>query len=644
VVVFDITGAITGSNTFCFALDSLSADGVTYGAKEAVVGKPAVQVIIDGYGVACGDGLVNQPTEECDGFDALGCPGGCQLDCTCSPPVCGDHRVNQSGEECDGPDDSACPGLCLGDCTCDAVRPVGVVEADVGVRRESRDENFGAESSMSVDADTPKRAFLRTRVRGVGTQQVLGAWLHLQVADLSNSESDSGGRVHAISACGWDELTMTWNTQPAIDGAMLDELGPVHGGESVEFDVRDGITGDGTYCFALDSLSTSSVKYASREALVGRPWVEVVVAGVCGDGQVNGATEECDGFDDAACPAACLANCTCAVCGNSAAEPPVEACDGTDDAQCPGECGTDCMCPFSAPPPFACLGQGGPYIGLTGTFLNTYSNDSLEPATKVDARRGTFLAWPGTGHAINIGGGSAVCFAGGTVLGQYDRTWGWDQMHSFNSSAIAFDNSQSIVDGIRADNVVDGIRPRDYGASFTVRNAWLSYVRDDCIENDHLQGGLVEDSLFDGCFVAVSTRPSPAIIAQGFNGSGNVLTIKGSLIRLEAMPDPPAGSPDGLGSGGFFKWHLWDRPADSLSPKLALYDNVFMAERVGDDGGARMGTPPEQVLDCANNVMVWLGPGDFPGTLPDCFTITTDRGVWDTAAADWLDRHPQIGR
>ena len=69
-----------------------------------------------------------------------------------------------------------------------------------------------------------------------------------------------------------------------------------------------------------------------------------------------------------------------------------------------------------------------------------------------------------------------------------------------------------------------------------------------------------------------------------------------------------------------------------------------MAERTGQDGADRMGTPPEQVLDCANNVMVWLGPGDFPGTLPACFTITKDRTVWDNAVADWLARHPQIGQ
>lgn len=60
--------------------------------------------------------------------------------------------------------------------------------------------------------------------------------------------------------------------------------------------------------------------------------------------------EACDGTSDAACPGACLADCTCPppVCGNGIAESG-EACDGADDALCPGLCLADCTC--GAPPP-----------------------------------------------------------------------------------------------------------------------------------------------------------------------------------------------------------------------------------------------------------------------------------------------------
>jgi hypothetical protein len=591
---------------------------------------------------ACGDDDINQAEEECDGTDAPGCPGRCQVDCTCPPPACGDGHVNRPREECDGLDAAACPGACRTDCTCDAGLPVAIVEADVSVHATDPLSNFSAAPFLWADLNTEKLTYFRVRVRGVDPAPVLGASLRLQVADDSGAPSDSGGRLHHISDCGWDERAMTYETRPVIDGLLLDEVGAVDDDEVVEFDVSAAVTGDGTYCFALDSLSSDGVEYASREALIGRPMLEVVTFGVCGDDRLNHGAEECDGTDDWACPAACLEDCTCAVCGDGLAAMPIESCDGADDAACSGQCGIDCSCPFSPPPPFACL-RGGADITLRGVLLDAYQNDDLAPGTKIDARAATVLAFPDNAHPINLEGGSGSCFSGGTVLGQYDRTLSWEQMHDvFHNAGIAFTNASFTVDGLRVDNVTDGLRPRN-GGNFTVRNTWLSYIRDDCLENDHLHGGLIEDSLFDGCYVGISTRPSDANIAAGFNGSDKVLTIRNTLVRLEPMPGPPGGSPTELGHGGFFKWHLWNSPEQSLSPKLALYDNVFMAEqaRAGED---RMGTPPGQVLDCANNVMVWLGPGAFPDPLPACFTVTTDRSVWDTAVADWHARHPHVGK
>jgi len=74
----------------------------------------------------CGDNIVNQPSEECDGTDDASCPGLCTQDCTCLPPVnqCGDGELDLDlGEECDPPYDQACPGQCIppgqeDQCTC----------------------------------------------------------------------------------------------------------------------------------------------------------------------------------------------------------------------------------------------------------------------------------------------------------------------------------------------------------------------------------------------------------------------------------------------------------------------------------------------------------------------------------------------
>jgi hypothetical protein len=294
--------------------------------------------------------------------------------------------------------------------------------------------------------------------------------------------------------------------------------------------------------------------------------------------------------------------------------------------------------------PFACLVQSGPLVTLSGTSATSYSPSLLAAATRIDARTAVFLASPSNRYPLNLTGGPGACVEGGVVLGQYDRTATWDQMHYANNNAgVAFDDDHLSVDGLRVDNVTDGIRPRG-GDDFTIRNVRLSYMRDDCIENDHVHGGLVDDSLLDGCYVAFSARPSPAIIDSGYSGAGKVWTIDHSLVRLQPMPGPDGPSADGLGTGGFFKWHLWEDPANSLSPKLELHDNIFMAERAGVVSPDRMGIPPGQLAGCSNNVMVWLGDGSYPATLPSCFTITTDRRVWDNAVADWERRHPQVPR
>src|SRR5262249_34905058 len=129
-----------------------------------------------------------------------------------------------------------------------------------------------------------------------------------------------------------------------------------------------------------------------------------------------------------------------------------------------------------------------PLITFTGTYTTTYNNDFVVAKTRFNALLATFLAGPSNLYPVDVEGGTDVLFTGGYVAGQYDRSWTWTQMHDLNNAAMAFDNAGFTVDGLRADNVEDGVRPRK-GDNFTIRNTHLSYVRDDCVENDHVQGG-----------------------------------------------------------------------------------------------------------------------------------------------------------
>jgi hypothetical protein len=300
-------------------------------------------------------------------------------------------------------------------------------------------------------------------------------------------------------------------------------------------------------------------------------------------------------------------------------------------------CRADCTCAAPPPPPppasHACLAQTGPLVTLAGTYSTRYSNRSLLPGTRLDARAATFLGSTANLYPLVLEGAAGACLAGGKILGQYDRGATWEEMHDIHHAGLRFENDRFLVDGVRVDNVEDGIRP--VGRQFTIRQSWLSYIRDDCVENDHVQGGLIEDSLFDGCYVGIAERPSSKIIAEGYDGRSEVLTIRNTLIRLQPMPGPRGGRANDLGHGSLFKWH-------DLATQLALHDNVFMAEQVGQ-GGASSLAFPSRIASCSNNVMVWLGPGSYPAPLPSCVRVTTDRAVWDEAVAAWRKRHPHVG-
>lgn len=63
----------------------------------------------------CGDGVVNQAAEQCDGSSGVTsgfkCTSGCILTPVSEAPFCGDGIVNQSAEECDGGSD--CTSGCI---------------------------------------------------------------------------------------------------------------------------------------------------------------------------------------------------------------------------------------------------------------------------------------------------------------------------------------------------------------------------------------------------------------------------------------------------------------------------------------------------------------------------------------------------
>jgi hypothetical protein len=263
--------------------------------------------------------------------------------------------------------------------------------------------------------------------------------------------------------------------------------------------------------------------------------------------------------------------------------------------------------------------EGGTY-DLRGVESTAYPARTRYPLVFGKVRHGE-AASPVSRH---------LCIVGGKVTGQQPRSLTWQQVkdrHDGDALRV-LSAGWYVVDGLRADNVEDGIAP--FGDGFVGRNLYFTYIRDDCIENDAVAGGTVSDSLFDGCSMGLSARPS-----KGFNPRppppGETFRLDGVLLRLQPMPrDDEDRPPDGLGNGQLFKWSRW-------SNRLVLRNSIFLVERVSMNGVDAMRFPDRTIAK--NVTLVWTGPGDYPAPVPSGVRVTKDRTVWDAARRDWLARH-----
>lgn len=305
-------------------------------------------------------------------------------------------------------------------------------------------------------------------------------------------------------------------------------------------------------------------------------------------------------------------------------------------------------------PPSECLGGTGPRINVIGNFPDGYDNQTLPANVRLSLQSGgapsTFhdhsnvkpLVLDGPGPGCSVGGKSLgdytwtfsdgdAAVAGGNPLSQVTSPT-WDFMHDSaqNHGGIEVQLPGFFVEALHVERVEDGVRPTPDGSDFRVKGTHGIHVADDCVDDHEVHGGLVEDSLFDGCYVAIAVRPNGSQ-----DGRANTLTIRNSLFRQELSANPHS-SESPPAHGAVFKW-------DSMAPKLALSGNIFVAIKTA----ATMFNTAAVIASCSNNTLVWLGTGSPPAiawvdpvTLQPCFTVTTDYGVFTTARATWLAGHP----
>jgi hypothetical protein len=238
-----------------------------------------------------------------------------------------------------------------------------------------------------------------------------------------------------------------------------------------------------------------------------------------------------------------------------------------------------------------------------------------------------------------LGLSSNVCFAGGSVSTPYPDSDSWDLWH--NRTGILSEEPSTQILGSSVSTEGDALDFESQATNWTVRGVHLRDIHDDCVQDDEMNSGLIDDSFFDGCYSGISAMGFAGNI---FDGTGNTITISNSLIRLADMASVSSGTSPG--HSGFFKFagHM---STEGHSPALVINNTVFEADSNTDIGD--MGIPAWQdasgvwhtyLTSCSNNTMVWLGTGPYPKTLPSCFKVTTDGSVWINAVATWQNYHP----
>jgi hypothetical protein len=290
-------------------------------------------------------------------------------------------------------------------------------------------------------------------------------------------------------------------------------------------------------------------------------------------------------------------------------------------------------------PVISCFERAGPVITISGEQSEQIhtGGDPLAKNAIVDARTARWMHVDD--YPLVLEGGPGVCFSGATVWGVYPYSTEWESMHDTTGLTIRT-TGNTTVENFRVHNYGDGVSfsrgtPR---YSFQVVGAHMTHIRDDCVQNDYMYSGLIEDSFFDGCYTAFSAQASGS---SGENdGSHNVWTIRNSLIRLKPMEKVYEDRGLIPGHGAFFKWNK----DNDHSPRLSLHNNIFRADQPSNSSSG-LGVPQGKQELCSKNIVVWLGDGPYPDPLPTtfngepCFTITTDQTVWDNAVKDWMNRH-----
>ena len=269
-------------------------------------------------------------------------------------------------------------------------------------------------------------------------------------------------------------------------------------------------------------------------------------------------------------------------------------------------------------------------IVLSGTRTTQYKPPASTDTT-YDFRGLASTAYPfGSSFPFVIEGSGNVVI-GGAVFGQQGRTLTWEQTHDpFGGTGLRLGNvnGYEVSYDFRVDNTVDGIDMLPQtpgvgpaGARVLIEGAYMTWIRDDAIEDDTEMSATIRDVVVDGVNDGIS-------IGQSSKNANAVVNLENVLFIHAPMPNGHAA--DGVGHQTIFK-QLPGGRVNLTNVTDCMYENPISPSRINI-------RPP----GTWTNVTFVLGPGWVGAnpSVPAGATVSRDwQGLCLNARDAWLAAH-----
>jgi hypothetical protein len=206
--------------------------------------------------------------------------------------------------------------------------------------------------------------------------------------------------------------------------------------------------------------------------------------------------------------------------------------------------------------------------------------------------------------------GSHNCWIGGEIVGIADPS---PSAPSGIAIGTGYRTTDTEVHSLEISNTQDGIRVGPDTIDLRLTNVLVADATGTCLIAGH-QGDLVVDhAFFHRCARAVKLDTRYA---------GSTLTVRNSLIRIDNRR--------GVRSRG----RLFTGRTLGSSVRVQFDDNIVVTAQRLDRRSLSVIEP-----SCASNTLIWVGEGDYPGRLPDCFEVIDGQRAWREARRAWREQH-----